>query len=76
VSCIRLSILNVLLSILTGNALAQPGAGGPRARPGGSNLPKVGSMLPDVVVFDDEGNEFSTKTLRGQYSLLVFGCLT
>jgi hypothetical protein len=47
-----------------------------RGRPGGSRLPAVGSTLPDVTVFDSEGHEFSTKTLREHYSVLVFGCLT
>jgi cytochrome oxidase Cu insertion factor (SCO1/SenC/PrrC family) len=33
-------------------------------------------MLPDVVLYDEHGEEFSTTSLRGQYSVLVFGCLT
>lgn len=41
-----------------------------------SRLPKVGTILPELIVFDGNGNEFSTKTLREHYSVLVFGCLT
>ncbi len=40
------------------------------------DLPRVGSLLPEVSAFDEQGNEFSTGTLRGHYSVLVFGCLT
>jgi len=39
-------------------------------------MPKVGSILPEITLYDDRGKEFSTKSLRGQYSVLVFGCLT
>jgi cytochrome oxidase Cu insertion factor (SCO1/SenC/PrrC family) len=35
-----------------------------------------GEMLPEVEAFDDQGSPFSTKTLRGHYSVFVFGCLT
>lgn len=51
---------------------AQPGNRGQ----GSSRLPAVGTVVPDVNVFDAEGNVFSTKTLREHYSVLVFGCLT
>jgi len=29
------------------------------------NLPEVGSMLPDITLYDDGGKEFSTTNLRG-----------
>ncbi len=45
-------------------------------RPSVGNLPAVGTMLPDVTVFDDQGKKFSTAQLRGHHSVLVFGCLT
>ena len=47
-----------------------------RGRRNEHRLPEVGAPLPDVVVFDEHGNEFSTRRLRGHYSVLVFGCLT
>ncbi len=43
---------------------------------GGASMPKVGSRLPDVELFDDRGQVLSTATLRGSYTVLVFGCLT
>ena len=43
---------------------------------GGTRIPAVGTMLPDVKAFDEQGNAFSTSSLRGSYSVLVFGCLT
>ncbi|MEO2015771.1 MAG: hypothetical protein ABGZ53_15525 [Fuerstiella sp.] len=45
------------------------------AQPGGG-LPQLGSELPDVVVYSEDGREFSLSELRGEYAVLVFGCLT
>jgi len=42
----------------------------------GGRLPAPGSPLPDVVVYDEDGREFSLTDLRGEYAVLVFGCLT
>jgi cytochrome oxidase Cu insertion factor (SCO1/SenC/PrrC family) len=36
----------------------------------------VGSLLPEVTLYDEHGEEFSTTSLREHYSVLVFGCLT
>lgn len=36
----------------------------------------VGSQLPVVSAFDENGKPFSTEQLHGSYSVLVFGCLT
>ncbi len=41
-----------------------------------ANSPEVGSVLPDVRAFDSNGEEFRFSELKGQYSVLVFGCLT
>jgi len=59
-----------LLLVLALNVNAQPR--------GGSDAPllKIGSKLPDVKLYDDAGKEFSTTSLRGNYTVLVFGCLT
>jgi cytochrome oxidase Cu insertion factor (SCO1/SenC/PrrC family) len=38
--------------------------------------PTVGDRLPDVVVYDSQGNEFRTSQLGDNYSVLTFGCLT
>lgn len=58
------------------DAAAQPGGRGGGGRPGGGRLPAPGTLLPDITVFDDAGNEFSTKVLREHHTVLVFGCLT
>lgn len=62
----------LVCTLCTSITLAQPSNRGRSS----SRLPAVGTVLPDVTVFDAEGNEFSTKTLREHYSVLVFGCLT
>lgn len=46
------------------------------AQRGGSQTPAPGTMLPKVTAFDEQGQEFSTTSLRGSYTVLVFGCLT
>ena len=38
--------------------------------------PKIGDPLPDVTVYDADGKEFRLRSLKGHYSVLVFGCLT
>ena len=75
------SFLSVsLISPAFGQRGKWPGNGGSRADgdrgPGPAQLPAVGTMLPVVKAFDDQGNEFSTASLRGSYTVLVFGCLT
>lgn len=49
--------------------------GGPRAN-FERTAPKVGELLPDASGYDAEGNEFKLSSLKGSYSVLVFGCLT
>ncbi len=75
---IKLTLLLGISTLLAGNAFAQPGGGGRSgsSRGPGGNLPAVGTMVPDISLYDDRGKEFSTTSLRGQYSVLVFGCLT
>ena len=54
--------------------------GGPGGRGGGSRLDasglEVGSPMPEVTVFDQDGKPFETASLKGKYSVVVFGCLT
>jgi cytochrome oxidase Cu insertion factor (SCO1/SenC/PrrC family) len=38
--------------------------------------PAVGETIPDLTVYDPAGKEVKTSSLRGQYTVLVFGCLT
>ncbi|MFK8111061.1 MAG: hypothetical protein AB8B91_02605 [Rubripirellula sp.] len=63
-----LTFVTLLGSFLTHPAIAQRGGQG--------GVPMAGTMLPEVTVYDEAGNEFSTSTLRGKYSVVVFGCLT
>jgi len=38
--------------------------------------PHLGTMLPDLSAFDEKGKPFSLASTRGNYTVLVFGCLT
>lgn len=65
---VRAVLMLSLVIGLTGPLFAQ--------RPTERDLPNVGSRLPDVTVYDAEGQRFSTRELRGHHTVLVFGCLT
>jgi cytochrome oxidase Cu insertion factor (SCO1/SenC/PrrC family) len=38
--------------------------------------PALGEPLPDLIVYDPDGKEVKTSSLRGHYTVLTFGCLT
>ena len=38
--------------------------------------PLLNKAVPDVSVFDEQGNTFSLSRTQGKYTVLVFGCLT
>ena len=40
------------------------------------NSPAVGERLPDITVFDANGDEFPLRSIKDHYSVVVFGCLT
>jgi peroxiredoxin len=40
------------------------------------SAPKVGELLPDVSALDADGKPLELRSLKGHYSVLVFGCLT
>ncbi|MDA1017339.1 MAG: hypothetical protein O3A00_23140 [Planctomycetota bacterium] len=67
----RLLLTSVAFGTIVGIAFGQPG----QSR-GGFGVPKSGTMLPAVSAFNDKGETFSTRDLKGSYSVLVFGCLT
>lgn len=58
----------------------RPSAGGGGSSRGGgafgANLPKVGQTLPDLVAYTSDGETVNLSELKGNYSVLVFGCLT
>ena len=69
----------LVLSIMMPVVAQESRRGSDRARGGfrgGGQLPSVGSMLASLNVVDEQGANFSTDTLRGSYTVLVFGCLT
>jgi cytochrome oxidase Cu insertion factor (SCO1/SenC/PrrC family) len=41
-----------------------------------SGVPEIGQPLPEVTVYLPDGTPFSTRELKGSYTVLVFGCLT
>lgn len=47
-----------------------------RSRGGSGQIPQPGTILPTVRTVDEQGRDFSTASLRGSYTVLVFGCLT
>jgi len=56
------------------------GRGGGSSRSGASRISRsglvVGSPLPDVTIFDEQGQPFDLKQLKGGHTVIVFGCLT
>lgn len=38
--------------------------------------PQIGDAVPDVTAYDSKGNDFNLRSLKENYSVLVFGCLT
>ena len=70
--------------VLTREELSQGPSGGrvgrrPGRAPGGRSQGSgvlLGQPLPDITVYDAEGKEFKLSSLKGDYSVLVFGCLT
>ena len=38
--------------------------------------PVVGQILPDATGFDEQGQPFELRQTRGQYTVIVSGCLT
>ncbi len=62
-----------LLPVLAGPAAAQPGREDPEFV---KKSPTLGASFPSLTVYTADGKEFHTSSLRGQYTVLAFGCLT
>ncbi len=64
--------------LLTTCSLQSVVLGQDRERRGSSeNMPKVGSLIPNVSAFDSEGRNFALREkLKGRHTVIVFGCLT
>jgi hypothetical protein len=73
-------LLTIGLCLGPSTTEAQPGAtGGPGALVGRfeRNAPSLGDRLPNLPVYDREGQQHRLTTLlRGRYTVLVLGCLT
>ena len=41
-----------------------------------ASAPRIGESLPDIAGLNEDGQEFRLSDLKGQYAVLVFGCLT
>ena len=71
--------LTLIGIVLLGAALPKLGLSQERRRDEAAFVkerPAVGDALPDVTVYDVNGKEVTTSSLRGQYIVLTFGCLT
>jgi hypothetical protein len=64
---------------VTRDEISQP-AGGGRSFPGGSSgafgFPQAGDPLPEMTVYDAQGDPFELASVKGKPTVLVFGCLT
>ena len=41
-----------------------------------AGAPHIGESLPNIAGLDEEGRELRLSNLKGQHTVLVFGCLT
>ena len=71
----RLLMLSVLAFALAASAVAQSKKE-QRDEDFLKDKPAIGDPLPEVTVYAPDGKEVSTASLRGQYTVLTFGCLT
>ena len=72
---LTITLLLLLLSFaITGNAQGRD-KGGMNARMAQSGL-KVGGLLPAIDLYDADGNKVALRSLKGNHSVIVFGCLT
>ncbi|MDH3583665.1 MAG: hypothetical protein OER86_05570 [Phycisphaerae bacterium] len=77
---LRFSHLGLLLFlfVLAVPAAAQPSSS-PRNRVNSGferSAPGIGKPLPDISIYDAQGKIFKLASLRENYSVIVFGCLT
>jgi len=41
-----------------------------------ASTPAIGDPMPDLSAYDEDGARFELSSLKGSYTVLVFGCLT
>jgi hypothetical protein len=74
--CRRILLLVVVLAAIPATSIL---AQGPLLPPDVrfENGPKVGELVPDVTIVDDQGRPVSVRELaQGQYTVMTLGCLT
>ncbi|HIA63601.1 MAG TPA: hypothetical protein EYM79_02585 [Planctomycetes bacterium] len=71
-----LSLFWALLVIDSTPLFAQPGGRSGGGAQSSQVTRLLNTTLPTVNVFDAQGKPLSTSSLRGSYTVLVFGCLT
>jgi hypothetical protein len=58
-------------------ALSQEHGGPPPFQAFEEGAPQIGEPLPDITIFDDQGNPVNLRELATEnYTVLVLGCLT
>ena len=74
------SLLLYWCGALVGQSGLRPGFSDPRElveRRFAQSAPAVGEAMPDLPVYDSEGNELRFRDLvLGHYSVVILGCLT
>jgi cytochrome oxidase Cu insertion factor (SCO1/SenC/PrrC family) len=71
---LRVQLLSLSIAgLVAGSVFAQAGREDPEWV---QQSPKVGEAFPDLTVYTTDGKEFKTSSLRGQYTVVAFGCLT
>jgi hypothetical protein len=65
------------MAIQANTAQSQMPADGPPMPLFEERAPKVGEPMPDMTIFDDQGNPVNIRDLANEnYTVLVLGCLT
>jgi len=41
-----------------------------------ATTPAIGEPMPELSAYDGDGGKFELGSLKGSYTVLVFGCLT
>ena len=65
----------LIVGLLAGSVDAQRGAnnrGGMNSR-FAQNSPGIGEPLPDITAYDEQGREFKLRSIKDNYSVIVFG---
>lgn len=72
----RFGFSTLLLITLVFQAVTS-GQGREGRRGGDENMPRVGSLIPEISVVDAQGASFPLREkLKGRHAVIVFGCLT